>query len=122
MNISTIEQKARDLANDIKLSDAFIEFKEIQEKVKKTEAHYEEINEIRRAYFEALNQETQNGVKGAVSAMQQKYALSLAKGYVKEFLEKEQRYCMLVQQVYDILDEAINFDIASIFEDKKVND
>lgn len=116
MNITAIEQKARALTEDIRNSDAFVEFAEVHEKVKKTKPHYREVNEIRRVYFKALSQDTEAGVRSAIEAMQKKYAESLAKGYVKEFLEKEQRCCMMVQQVYDILDENIRFDMAFMYE------
>lgn len=117
MNMTAIEQQTRQLARDMQSSDAFRAFEEIYKEVSKEPSLYEEINRVRRAYFQALNQDGAEAVKTAVKEVQEKFADSLSKGYVKDFLEKEQRFCMMVQRVHEIIDEVVNFDMAFIFED-----
>lgn len=118
MNKTAIERQTKQLAQSIQMSDEFREFEAIRRQMCKDPALMKEINQVRKAYFEALNGEN----PGEAFQVQTKFAASLSKGGVREFLEKEQQFCMMMQSVHDILDEAVSFDMAFILEEVSKND
>lgn len=115
MNMIVIKQ-AQQLAKDIRSSEEYQSFLAIKKTLSEDAELYEKINAVRRDYFQALNGRTTEEIQNAVNGVEEKYSQLLSNGSIREFLEKEQRFCMMMQSIYEILDNAVNFDMEFLFE------
>jgi len=118
MNMAAIEQHARQLAQGILSSDEYHEFDKVCREVRQDPVLYEKINRIRKEYFMALSRTDGEDMRREAAEVFERHSETMENGCVKEFLEKEHRYFMMMQKVFDILGEVMNFDMSFIRDGK----
>lgn len=97
------------LIDSIKESSYYKRYQECLMNLKKQEEIYEKYNQFRRKYYELTNSGEDNFSE--IEKLQQEYHTVLSKTAVVEFMEAEDRICIIMQEMYTMLAENLEFDM-----------
>lgn len=112
MNKTAVEQAARQLVSTIQISEPYREYCEAYEKVKNDPEKWASVNMIRKVFFETAEETDSEKLKTKLNALHEKHESLLSQKWLVDFMEKEQRYCKMVQMVQSCLDEVMDFDMS----------
>lgn len=110
MSDKEIIESARRFAGTIMDSDSYKEYLFQREKIKKQPELYEKVNEFRQRNFELQNETDSEELFDRVEAFEMEYEKFRENPFVDDFLRAELAFCRLMQEVYVLLAEEIDFE------------
>lgn len=118
MIVTDVKQQAKTLADGIRSSREYHFYHEMKQKISENAQLHARVNTFRKRYFLLANSRGQEA-EAQCEALEAEFADILSKPAVREFLAAEQRFCRLMQNIYDTLDEAADFDLGFMFDSQE---
>lgn len=110
MSDKEILEAARGFADQIMTSDTYREYLFQREKIKKQPALYEKVNEYRQRNFELQSETDSEELFDRLEAFEQEYEKFRENPFVDDFLRAELAFCRMMQDVYILLADKIDFE------------
>lgn len=110
MSDKEIIEAARRFAGTIMASGTYREYLLQREKIKKQPELYEQVNEFRQRNFDLQNETDSDELFDRVEAFEKEYEKFRENPFVDDFLRAELAFCRLMQEVYMLLAEEIDFE------------
>ncbi len=110
MSDKEIIEAARQFAEKIMASDTYKEYLFQREKIKKQPDLYEKVNEFRQRNFDLQNETDEEDLFDRVEAFEKEYEKFRENPFVDDFLRAELAFCRMMQEVYVLLAEDIDFE------------
>ena len=111
MSEKEIIEAARDFADKIMTSDAYREYLYQREKIKKQPEIYEKVNEFRQRNFDLQNETDSEDMLDRMEAFEREYEKFRENPLVDDFLRAELAFCRMMQEVYVLLADEIDFEV-----------
>ena len=111
MSEKEIIEAARDFADKIMTSDAYREYLYQREKIKKQPEIYEKVNEVRQRNFDLQNETDSEDMLDRMEAFEREYEKFRENPLVDDFLQAELAFCRMMQEVYVLLADEIDFEV-----------
>lgn len=106
-----IIEAARVFADKIMTSDTYREYLYQREKIKKQPELYEKVNEFRQRNFDLQNEADSDNILERMEAFEQEYEKFREDPLVDDFLRAELAFCRMMQEVYVLLADEIDFEV-----------
>ncbi len=106
-----IIKAARDFADKIMTSETYREYFYQREKVKKQPELYEKVNEFRQRNFDLQNETDGEDMLDRMEAFEREYEKFREDPLVDDFLRAELAFCRMMQEVYVLLADEIDFEV-----------
>lgn len=110
MSDKEIIEAARQFAETIMASDTYKEYLFQREKIKKQPELYEKVNEFRQRNFDLQNETDEEELFDRIEAFEKEYEKFRENPFVDDFLRAELAFCRMMQEVYLLLAEDIDFE------------
>lgn len=110
MSDNEIIEAARQFANTIMSSRTYKEYLYQREKIKKQPQLYEKVNEFRQRNFDLQNETDSDDMFDRMEAFEREYEKFREDPFVDSFLQAELAFCRMMQEVYVLLAEEIDFE------------
>ncbi len=110
MSDKEIIEAARQFADTIMTSDTYKEYLYQREKIKKQPELYEKVNEFRQRNFDLQNEADSDEIFDRMEAFEREYEKFREDPFVDGFLQAELAFCRMMQEVYVLLAEEIDFE------------
>ncbi len=110
MSDKEIMEAARQFADTIMTSDTYKEYLYQREKIKRQPALYDKVNEFRQRNFDLQNEADSDDIFERMEAFEQEYEKFRENPLVDSFLQAELAFCRMMQEVYVLLAEEIDFE------------
>lgn len=110
MSDKEIIEAARQFADKIMTSDTYKEYLYQREKIKKQPELYEKVNEFRQRNFDLQNEADSDDIFDRIEAFEREYEKFRENPFVDSFLQAELAFCRMMQDVYALLAEEIDFE------------
>ena len=110
MSEKEILEEARRFADQIVASDTYNEYQHQMEKIKKQPALYEKVNEFRQRSFDLQNAPESDDLFERLEAFEEEYERFRENPIVTDFLTAELAVCRMMQDIYRVLAEQMDFD------------
>ena len=110
MSDKEIIEAAKQFADTIMTSDTYKEYLYQREKIKKQPELYEKVNEFRQRNFDLQNEADSNDIFDRMEAFEREYEKFREDPFVDGFLQAELAFCRMMQEVYVLLAEEIDFE------------
>lgn len=110
MSDKEIIEAARQFADTIMSSDTYKEYLYQREKIKKQPELYDKVNEFRQRNFDLQNEADSNDIFDRMEAFEREYEKFREDPFVDSFLQAELAFCRMMQEVYVLLAEEIDFE------------
>ncbi len=110
MSDKEIIEAARLFAGTIMNSETYKEYLFQREKIKKQSDLYEKVNEFRQRNFDLQNEADGDELFDRIEAFELEYEKFREDPFVDDFLRAELAFCRLMQEVYVLLAEEIDFE------------
>ncbi len=110
MSDKEIIEAARQFADTIMTSDTYKEYLYQREKIKKQPELYEKVNEFRQRNFDLQNEADSDDIFDRMEAFEREYEKFREDPFVDSFLQAELAFCRMMQEVYVLLAEEIDFE------------
>lgn len=101
---------AKQFAETIMTSDTYKEYLYQREKIKKQPMLYEKVNDFRQRNFELQNEADSDDIFERMEAFEKEYEKFREDPFVDGFLRAELGFCRMMQEVYVLLAEEIDFE------------
>lgn len=111
MSEKEIIEAARDFADKIMTPDAYREYLYQREKIKKQPEIYEKVNEFRQRNFDLQNETDSEDMLDRMEAFEREYEKFRENPLVDDFLQAELAFCRMMQEVYVLLADEIDFEV-----------
>ena len=92
-------------------SDAYREYLYQREKIKKQPEIYEKVNEFRQRNFDLQNETDSEDMLDRMEAFEREYEKFRENPLVDDFLQAELAFCRMMQEVYVLLADEIDFEV-----------
>lgn len=115
----SIYDKARELAEELKRSDEVVTLQKFSKKIEENEDYKTMLGDFRKIQMEAYSEQVQNGKISdeVMKKFKNIGAIISANSSVNEYIQSEQRFSIMWQDILKILNDAIGIDF-SFGEDK----
>lgn len=110
MSDKEIIEAARRFAGTIMASDTYKDYLFQREKIKKQPDLYEQVNEFRQRNFDLQNEADGDELFDSMEAFEKEYEKFRENPFVDDFLRAELAFCRMMQEVYVLLAEEIDFE------------
>ena len=110
MSDREIIEAAKKFADTIMTSATYKEYLYQREKIKKQPELYEKVNEFRQRNFDLQNETDSEDIFDRMEAFDREYEQFREDPLVDGFLEAELAFCRLMQEVYALLAEEVDFE------------
>ncbi|MDE7199651.1 MAG: YlbF family regulator [Lachnospiraceae bacterium] len=110
MSDKEIIEAAKHFADTIMTSDTYKEYLYQREKIKKQPELYEKVNEFRQRNFDLQNEADSDEIFDRMEAFEREYEKFREDPFVDGFLQAELAFCRMMQEVYVLLAEEIDFE------------
>lgn len=110
MSDKEIIEAARQFADTIMTSDTYKEYLYQRERIKKQPELYEKVNEFRQRNFDLQNEADSDDIFDRMEAFEREYEKFREDPFVDSFLQAELAFCRMMQEVYVLLAEEIDFE------------
>ncbi len=110
MSDREILEAARQFGDTIMTSDTYKEYLYQRETIKKQPELYEKVNEFRQRNFDLQNEADSDDILDRMEAFEREYEKFRENPFVDSFLKAELAFCRLMQEVYALLAEEIDFE------------
>ncbi len=110
MSDKEIMEAARQFADTIMTSDTYKEYLYQREKIKKQPGLYDKVNEFRQRNFDLQNEADSDDILERTEAFEQEYEKFREDPFVDSFLQAELAFCRMMQEIYVLLAEEIDFE------------
>ena len=110
MSDREIIEAAKQFADKIMTSGTYKEYLYQREKIKKQPELYEKVNEFRQRNFDLQNETDSEDIFDRMEAFDREYEQFREDPLVDGFLEAELAFCRLMQEVYALLAEEVDFE------------
>lgn len=110
MSDKEIIEAARQFADTIMTSNTYKEYLYQREKIKKQPELYEKVNEFRQRNFDLQNEADSEDIFDRMEAFEREYEKFRENPFVDSFLQAELAFCRMMQEVYVLLAEEIDFE------------
>ena len=110
MSDREIIEAAKQFADTIMTSATYKEYLYQREKIKKQPELYEKVNEFRQRNFDLQNETDSEDIFDRMEAFDREYEQFREDPLVDGFLEAELAFCRLMQEVYALLAEEVDFE------------
>lgn len=111
MSDKEIIKAARDFADKIMTSDTYREYLYQREKIKKQPELYEKVNEFRKRNFDLQNETDSEDLLDRMEAFEREYEKFREDPLVDDFLRAELAFCRMMQEVYVLLADEVDFEV-----------
>lgn len=111
MSDKEIIEAARDFADKIMTSGTYKEYLYQREKIKKQPELYEKVNEFRQRNFDLQNETDSEDMLDRMEAFEREYEEFREDPLVDDFLRAELAFCRMMQEVYALLADDIDFEV-----------
>ncbi len=111
MSEKEIIEAARDFADKIMTSDIYKNYFYQREKIKKQPELYEKVNEFRQRNFDLQNETDSEELLDRMEAFEREYEKFREDPLVDDFLQAELAFCRMMQEVYMILADEVDFEV-----------
>ena len=111
MSDKEIIEAARAFADQIMTSDTYRQYYYQREKIKKQSELYDKVNEFRQRNFDLQNQTDGEDMLDRVEAFEQEYEKFRENPLVDDFLRAELAFCRMMQEVYVLLADEVDFEV-----------
>lgn len=111
MSEKEIIEAARAFADQIMTSDTYREYYYQREKIKKQPYLYEKVNEFRQRNFDLQNEMGGDDMLERMEAFEREYEKFREDPLVDDFLRAELAFCRMMQEVYVILADEVDFEV-----------
>ncbi len=106
-----IIEAARKFADQIMTSDTYKEYYYQREKIKKQPELYDKVNEFRQRNFDLQNEANSDEIFERMEAFNKEYEELRENPLVDSFLSAELAFCRMMQEVYVMLADEIDFEV-----------
>lgn len=115
----SIYDKARELAEELKRSDEVVTLQKLSKKIEENEDYKTMLGDFRKIQMEAYSEQVQNGKISdeVMKKFKNIGAIISANSSVNEYIQSEQKFSIMWQDILKILNDAIGIDF-SFGEDK----
>lgn len=110
MSEKEILEEARRFADQIMTSDTYKDYLYQREKIKKQPALYERVIEFRQWNFDLQNAPESEDLFERLEAFEEEYERFRENPIVDDFLSAELAVCRMMQDIYGVLAERLDFD------------
>lgn len=110
MSDKEIMEAARQFADTIMTSDTYKEYLYQREKIKRQPELYDKVNEFRERNFVLQNEADSDDILERMEAFEQEYEKFRENLLVENFLQAELAFCRMMQEIYVLLAEEIDFE------------
>lgn len=110
MSDKEIIEAVHQFAGTIMDSDTYREYLFQREKIKRQPDLYEKVNEFRQRNFELQNEAEGDDLFNRLEAFEMEYEKFRENPFVDDFLRAELAFCRMMQEVYVLLAEEIDFE------------
>ncbi|MCM1267817.1 MAG: YlbF family regulator [Bacteroidales bacterium] len=110
MSDKEIIEATHRFADTIMASDTYKEYLFQRETIKKQPELYEKVNEFRQRNFDLQNETDSEELFDRVEAFEMEYEKFRENPFVDDFLRAELAFCRMMQEVYVLLAEEIDFE------------
>lgn len=100
----------KDFVKSIKETDIYQKYYYQLGKIKKTPELFERVNEFRHRNFEIQNTSQINELYDKMDAFEKEYETFRESPVVDDFLRAELAFCRMMQEIYVIITEELNFE------------
>lgn len=111
MSDKEIIEAARGFADTIMTSRTYKEYLFQREKIKKQPGLYAKVNEYRQRNFDLQNEADSDDIFERMEAFEKEYEKFRENPFVDDFLQAELAFCRMMQEVYVLLADAIDFEL-----------
>ena len=111
MSDKEIIEAARAFADQIMTSDTYRQYYYQREKVKKQPELYEKVNEFRQRNFDLQNETDSDDMLDRMEAFEREYEKFRENPLVDDFLRAELAFCRMMQEVYVLLADEVDFEV-----------
>lgn len=111
MSDKEIVEAARRFAGIIMDSKTYKEYLDQREKLKKQPELYERVNEYRQRSFDLQNEADGDDIFERMEAFDREYEELRENPLVDDFLDAEVAFCRMMQEVYMLLAEEVDFEV-----------
>ncbi len=111
MSDKEIIEAARQFADQIMTSDTYKEYLYQREKIKKQPELYDKVNEYRQRNFDLQNETDGDDLLERMEAFDKEYEKFRENPLVDDFLQAELAFCRMMQEVYVLLADEIDFEV-----------
>lgn len=111
MSDKEIIQAARQFAGTIMTSKTYKEYLYQRERIKKQPELYDKVNEYRQRNFDLQNEADSDDIFDRMEAFDREYEEFRENPLVDDFLSAELAFCRMMQEVYMLLAEEIDFEV-----------
>ncbi|MHC6179521.1 YlbF family regulator [Clostridium sp. JNZ X4-2] len=115
----SIYDKARELAEELKKTDEVLTLQKSSKKIEDNEDYKTMLGDFRKIQMEAYSEQVQNGRVSdeVMKKFKSMGAVISANTYVNEYIQAEQKFSIMWQDILKILNDAIGIDFS--FEEDK---
>ncbi len=110
MSDKEILEAARKFADQIMASETYREYLYQREKIKKQPELYEKVNEFRQRNFDLQNETDEAELFDQLEAFEKEYEEFRENPFVDDFLGAELAFCRMMQDIYVLLTNEIDFE------------
>lgn len=110
MSDKEIIAATKQFADTIMTSDTYKEYLYQRETIKKQPELYEKVNEFRQRNFDLQNEADSDDIFDRMEAFEKEYEKFRENPFVDSFLRAELAFCRMMQEVYVLLAEEIDFE------------
>ncbi len=107
--MNNVEYQTKMLMREIKKCNQYNQYQRLRKKVSKNADLYQRMNQFRKRSFIMQNEE--NYDPGAIDRLWDEYQDVLVLPEVREFLASERSLCLMMQNIHQLLNDAIDFDL-----------
>lgn len=111
MSDKEIIEAARAFADQIMTSDTYRQYYYQREKIKKQPELYEKVNEFRQRNFDLQNETDSDDMLDRMEAFEREYEKFRENPLVDDFLQAELAFCRMMQEVYVLLADEVDFEV-----------
>lgn len=110
MSDKEIMEAARQFADTIMTSDTYKEYLYQREQIKRQPELYDKVNEFRQRNFDLQNEADSDDILERMEAFEQEYEKFREDPFVDSFLQAELAFCRMMQEIYALMAEEIDFE------------
>ncbi len=111
MSDKEIIEAAREFADKIMTSNTYKDYLYQREKIKKQPELYEKVNEFRKRNFDLQNETESEDMLDRVEDFEREYEKFRENPFVDDFLRAELAFCRMMQEVYVLLADEVDFEV-----------
>lgn len=111
MSDKEIIEAARQFAGTIMTSKTYKEYLYQRERIKKQPELYKKVNEFRQRNFDLQNEADSDDIFDRMEAFDREYEEFRENPLVDDFLSAELAFCRMMQEVYMLLAEEVDFEV-----------